>query len=113
MAPKVEPSVQALADLSLALEGDYSERDRSWAGSPFAWIKTRPSRQIGTIGERLVERYLQRAGFRVSPSSNSDADRVVDGKRVEIKFSSLWEGGFYKFQQLRDQNYDLALCLGV
>ena len=27
--------------------------------------------------------------------------------------STLWEGGFYKFQQLRDQDYDFALCLGV
>lgn len=46
-------------------------------------------------------------------SENSDADRVVETKRVEIKFSTLWAAGGYKFQQLRDQRYDLAICLGV
>ena len=25
----------------------------------------------------------------------------------------MWTNGGYKFQQLRDQNYDLAICLGV
>ncbi len=28
-----------------------------------------------------------------------------------IKGSTLWEGGKYKFQQLRDQNYDAVICL--
>jgi hypothetical protein len=49
----------------------------------------------------------------VSRSPDSDADRVVEGKRVEVKFSTLWKNPPYKFQQLRDQNYDLAICLGV
>jgi hypothetical protein len=32
---------------------------------------------------------------------------------VEIKFSTLWKTGVYKFQQIRDQNYDYCFCLGV
>ena len=33
--------------------------------------------------------------------------------RAEIKFSTLWASGSYKFQQLRDQDYAFAICLGV
>ncbi len=34
--------------------------------------------------------------------------------RVEVKYSSLWTNDeSYKFQQIRDQNYDYCLCLGV
>jgi hypothetical protein len=25
----------------------------------------------------------------------------------------LWEKGMYKFQQIRDQNYDYLICLGI
>ena len=35
-------------------------------------------------------------------------------KAVEsIKFSTLWKSGGYKFQQIRDQNYDFVFALGI
>lgn len=46
-------------------------------------------------------------------SPDSDADRNIAGTRAEIKFSTLWKSGVYKFQQLRDQNYQVAVCLGI
>jgi hypothetical protein len=49
----------------------------------------------------------------VTRSPDSDADRLVNGRRAEIKFSTLWKSGVYKFQQLRDQNYEFVICLGV
>ena len=61
----------------------------------------------------MVSGYLALKGFDVTRSPDAGADRVVGGKRAEIKMSTLWQGGFYKFQQLRDQNYDFALCLGI
>ena len=27
--------------------------------------------------------------------------------------STLWKGGSYRFQQLRDQDYEFAVCLGL
>jgi hypothetical protein len=38
---------------------------------------------------------------------------LINGHRVEVKFSSLWKSGIYKFQQIRNQNYEYAICLGV
>ena len=71
------------------------------------------SRKKGKIGEELASKYLEKKGFRVTRSPDVEADRIIAGKRAEIKMSTLWEGGFYKFQQLRDQNYDFAICIGI
>ena len=104
---------QILVALSKTLEMEYSDDNDEWIDSPFAWIKTRPSRQVGAIGEKLIAGWLATRGFNVNRSGDSDADRILENKRVEIKFSTLWKTGGYKFQQIRDQNYDLLICLGV
>ena len=113
MLDKGDRGVELLAKYSRALHRKYRENDKAWKKSPFAWIRSRPSRSKGTIGEKLISRYLEAEGFHVERSPDSDADRVINQKRVEIKSSTLWRGGFYKFQQLRDQNYSFAICLGI
>lgn len=110
---KQDPDLQLLMLLSQALKADYQSESSEWTDSPFAWIKTKPSRQVGAIGEKLVAGWLAARGFNVTRSGDSDADRIIENKRVEIKFSTLWTNGNYKFQQLRDQRYDLAICLGI
>ncbi len=108
-----DPEVRILACISQALQAEYQSENQEWEGSPFAWIKTKPSRQVGAIGEKLVAGWLAARGFNVARAGDSDADRVVENMRVEIKISTLWANGGYKFQQLRDQRYDLAICLGI
>ena len=108
-----DPDVQLLAAIAGTLQSDYVTDDMSWEGSPFAWIRQRPSRQRGSIGEKLVAGFLAAKDFDVVRSPDSEADRVIDGLRTEIKSSTLWKNGGYRFQQLRDQNYDVAICLGV
>jgi hypothetical protein len=81
--------------------------------SPFAWIKLHSSRRRGKIGEQLVAGFLAAKDFDVARVTGSSADRLVSGCRVEIKFSTLWETGVYKFQQIRDQDYKILFCLGV
>lgn len=105
--------IQFLAQTAGLLHDDYTSADESWKGSPFAWIKQRPSRQRGSIGEQLVSGFFADKGFDVGKSPDSEADRLIEGLRVEIKSSTLWKNGSYRFQQLRDQNYDVAVCLGI
>jgi hypothetical protein len=109
-----DPEVRLLASLSTTLEPDYVQDTASWEGSPFRWIKTSlPSRTVGAVGEALVAGWSAAKGFDVTKTGDSDADRVINGHRVEIKFSTLWANGSYTFQQIRDQRYDYCFCLGV
>lgn len=108
-----DPEVRILAGIATSLEAEYTSVEDEWEGSPFAWIKTRPSRRVAKIGEQPVAGWLAGRGFNVERSPDADADRLVEKQRTEIKFSTLWKNGGYKFQQLRDQNYEVAICLGV
>ena len=104
-----------LAAISESLKREYVEQEESqWKDSPFAWILARrSSRQRGKIGEQLIAGWCAARDLNVLRSTNSDADRIIEGQRVEIKFSSLWSNGQYLFQQIRDQEYDYLLCLGI
>lgn len=109
-----DKDVQILAGLSLGLRDEYIKPGKDdWAGSPFAWILTRPSRQRGKIGEQLIAGWCASRNLNVLRSPDSDADRIIEGRRVEIKFSTLWKSGSYTFQQIRDQYYEILICLGI
>lgn len=111
-----DPEVAILAGLAQSLEGDYlgEKETRLWQGSPFYWIKSRASRQIGAIGEALVAGWAASKGFDVTKADSTDYDRNIESLHVEIKFSTLWtDNEIFKFQQLRDQDFDYCLCLGV
>lgn len=93
--------------------------DDPWAGSPFEWIrKIIAPRTRGKAGELLAEAWLLRLGLPVAPPSNTGHDRLVAQRRVEIKFSTPWRRSprqpeYFKFQQIRDQDYEVALLLGL
>lgn len=102
-----------LAHISETLRQEYLQENVMWIGSPFEWITHMPSRSRGAIGEKIVSMWLTSYNFNISRSPDSEADRIIEGKRVEIKFSTLWKNGSYTFQQLRDQNYNFAIMLGL
>ncbi len=117
MTPKREitdPDVQLLAGLATTLAPDYiAGPNDPWEGSPFKWILSIPSRAKGAVGESLVAGWAAAKGFDVVRSTNSEADRVIEGHRIEVKFSTLWKSGGFKFQQIRDQEYDYCFCIGI
>lgn len=114
MASISDREVQILAGISASLEADYAPKGADpWEASPFGWILKRPSRQRGAIGEQLVAGWCAAKGADVVRSRSSEADRIINGHRIEVKFSTLWQSGVYKFQQIRDQAYDQLLCIGV
>lgn len=110
---------ELLLEANERVKNRYTERRVQWVGSPFEWLIRLPSRTVGAAGEALVEEWLGSQGFEFTPSGTTDFDRwckLQGGKRqlrMEIKFSTLWESGNYVFQQIRDQKYDILLCLGI
>lgn len=78
-----DPDVLMLASVASTLKGDYMRNASSdpWEGSPFAWIRCCPSRQVGKIGEQLVAGWCAARGLDVTASGDSEADRVVAGRR--------------------------------
>jgi len=52
-------------------------------------------------------------GLSINKSPNSDSDLLINGHKMEIKLSTLWENQSYKFQQIRDQDYEFAVLLGI
>lgn len=84
-----------------------------WLGSPFEWLMVLPSRSKGAAAERVAEGFFDRAGFHVKRPVNSGHDRLVNDHKVEIKMSTLWKGGTYTWQQIRDQDYEFCMLLGL
>jgi len=86
-----DSEVQILASIATMLRSSYVREGAAdpWAGSPFAWIRTLPSRQVGKIGEQLVSGWCAAKGLDVVASPHSEADRIIGRHRVEIKFSTL------------------------
>ena len=113
-----DPDVRELARLATRLHTTFeAERSDPWGNnpsSPFSWIKSWPSsKQVGKVGENLVAAWCESNGFSVRRSPDLECDRIIGGHRMEIKFSTLWKGGVYKFQQIRDQDYAFVFALGV
>ena len=112
--PTDDPDFTILAGSAADLAPRYIiGEDDPWVGSPFEWILRVPSRTKGAIGELLIEHWAINKGLDVHRSPSSEADRVIGGHRIEIKMSTLWKSGGFKFQQIRDQQYDYCLCLGL
>lgn len=110
----MNPDEEFLSASTTLAQLHATTEDAAWTASPFNWIRTIPSSSSrGATAARLVETWLRGLGFKVAPATNSNADRVVNGHPVEIKFSTRWAHGGYVFQQIRDQAYEFALLVGV
>jgi hypothetical protein len=98
------------AEVALGFEDAAADE---WETSPFGWIRREPSRRKGAIGEALVKDWATHEGMKVDSALDSGHDCQLDGLRVEVKLSLLWGGGEFVFQQIRDQNYEVACLLGL
>ena len=110
---KNSPDFELLSSAANFLKGDFPTSKPAWKNSPFEWILNLPSASKGKLGQRLVFQWSALKGLPVDKSPDSEADMLINGHRVEVKFSTLWEAGFYKFQQIRDQNYEFGVFLGI
>lgn len=102
-----------LATAANYIKGDLEKDYMAWENSPFEWVLRLPPGSKGKLGKHLVYQWCALKGLAVDKSPDSEADMLINGHRVEVKFSTLWKTGIYKFQQIRDQNYEYSICLGI
>lgn len=109
-----DPQQARFANIAAEIHQSYrGNDDGEWVNSPFAWIRSMPSRTVGAIGEKLVSAWCLELGLDVVRAPDGEADRLISGNRVEIKFSTRWQNGEYRFQQIRNQNYEFLFALGT
>jgi hypothetical protein len=111
--PESTSDFKLLATASSYIRKDFEEGNKEWANSPFEWILDLPAGSKGRLGKLLVYQWSALKGLAVDRCTDSEADMLINGHRVEVKFSTLWKSGIYKFQQIRDQNYEYSVCLGI
>jgi len=87
--------------------------DDPWSTSPYKWLRELQSRTRGKAGEQIIAGWLASEGFTVGKPSSSNSDRSVELTQVEIKLSTQWDSGEFRFQQIRDQDYRFVILLGV
>jgi len=111
--PMTVSDFDLLATAANYIKADLEDNFGGWKGSPFEWVLRLPPGSKGKLGKHLVYQWCALKGLSVDRCLDSEADMQVNGHRVEIKFSTLWKVGIYKFQQIRDQNYEYSICLGI
>jgi len=102
-----------LATAANYIKNDIEKDRKEWEDSPFYWILRLPAGSKGKLGSNLIKQWCALKGLTIGTSPDSEADLLINNHRVEVKFSSLWETGIYRFQQIRDQNYEFIICLGI
>jgi hypothetical protein len=109
-----EADLALFAKLSAEVQLGYEDAAADeWEASPFGWIRREPSRRKGAIGENLVRDWAAREGMRVERATDGGHDCRIDRMPIEVKFSLIWGGGEFVFQQIRDQSYEVACLLGL
>jgi hypothetical protein len=111
--PSTTPDFNLLASAATFIKNDLKKDYSAWEGSPFEWVLKLPPGSRGKLGKRLVSQWCVLKGLSVDKSPDSQADMLINGHRVEVKFSTLWETGIYTFQQIRNQNYEYCISLGI
>jgi hypothetical protein len=89
-----------------------------YANSPFRVIRDLSSSKKGKFFERIFQEYMEAQGLEVLKRLNDGHDRIVRKNlhnKVEVKGSSLWEGGSqFQWSQIRPaQDYDIICFIAM
>jgi hypothetical protein len=110
---KSRPDVDFFMRTSLDLHDQHPEL-REWPDSAFDWTLRVATGTRGAIGRQLAEAWIASMGIPTGRLSEYNRHYVLAWNyRIQVKTSTLWDSGNFRFQQIRDQNYDFLLCLGL
>lgn len=114
IVPKYSEAFVKLATGSSYIRSTLQGKNDQWKDSPFEWVLQLPPRTKSKLGKHLVMTYLLSNGIELQDTGiKSGVGFIANNKIISIKFSTLWERGYYKFQQIRENGYDYLLCFGL
>ncbi len=104
-----------------SFRSEYRPKVQRTQNGPLKWVYdyNMASGTLGAFGKKVVRAFLAENGFTITPYKGRGVDFIVNGRLAVAKTSKLWDGGIYKFQQIRkDQqnrkdDYELIFFLGV
>ena len=106
--------LKSINEVKREYAGSMEKTAEKWKNSELGWMfGGLPSRSRGTVVEKIIANYMEAKGYDVENPSDQEADKIICGRRLEIKSSSLWESNAYRFQQIRNQNYDFIILFGA
>lgn len=84
------------------------QEDARYEKSPFRQLKKLLPKQKGGRYENITECVMRKLGYTVEKPLSTDHDRIINGKKVEIKGSTLNKNtDHFSFLQIRpDQDYE-------
>lgn len=85
-----------------------------WEDSPVKFIHTLPPATKGSLGRKIAEFWAQNNGYEARIEYVDKQHYVlIDGCRFQVKMSTPWDTGTYRFQQIRDTDFDCGFFIGV
>ena len=102
-----------LVDPSLLTEDIIDPR---WEASRFFKLKLMKAKQAGARYERIASSIMKNLGNMIEKPENTDHDRIINGRKIEIKGSMVTKGSDDKFSFLQirpDQDYDAVLFMAI
>lgn len=91
---------------------DESSTDQRWLSGPFYNLKMLSAKTKGKRFEQIAQYIFEQKGLIVEKASNTDHDRIVSEKKLEVKGSTITKGSddCFSFLQIRpDQDYDFLV----
>jgi len=87
--PENNADFDLLAAAANFIKHEFDNDSSIWNESPFEWVTILPSASKGKLGKRLVTQWCGLKGLSIDASPDSEADMLINGHRVELKFSTL------------------------
>lgn len=102
-------SLATLIDITNDLLPQYPDT-HAWDNSPFAWILHLPPGSKGVIGRSIASGLLQSYGL--TPMATGHR-LTVNAQGILVRIAMAWDTGVMKFQNMRDEDYEHVLCIGL
>jgi site-specific DNA-methyltransferase (adenine-specific) len=107
------PDFQMLVATANYLQIDLEMQSEMWKDSPLEWVLQLSSAKKGKLAKHLIASWCASKGLSTDRPKDRKASLIISDHPVAIKFSTLWNDGNYKFQQIRNSGYELVICLGI